>query len=155
MSKKNPSYAEHSKAVAALHQHISKGFSGLAASFEKASEHTRAGDCEKASDALSQAAELGKTLAEHHAALAECHGAMSEAAEKALADRTGLELRRDGAHGIVPDAPAAERNRVFSVPRAGAPPEQRKAAPSVFGTDLQPDTDGVDAELSDLVKANV
>jgi hypothetical protein len=52
MSKKNPSYVEHSKAVAALHQHISKGFSGLAASFEKASEHTRAGDCEKASDAL-------------------------------------------------------------------------------------------------------
>jgi hypothetical protein len=153
MAKKH-SYSEHCNKVAAFHGELTKGFTGLADHYAKAAEHTRAGDHEQAANELEECSSCAKSMAESHAGLAECHSAQADAARKALADR-GLELRPDGAVGVVPSAPESARNRFTAVPRAGAPPEQRKAAPSVFGMDLQPDTDGVDPELSDLVKAAV
>jgi hypothetical protein len=145
---KNKLVAHHEK-CSGVHAELGKGFEALSAHFHKLAEHNAENNPEVSEEYAGLGGKCDK-MAGQHAELSEAHGAMAEHAKKALEDRLGKTIVGPFARGVVGDAP--ESSRVRMVNRVGGAPDQRTHAEKVFGENLDPDVEGIDPELADLVK---
>jgi hypothetical protein len=134
---------------------LSKAFNELAEHHKALGEHHEESDatCAALHDTCVKAFTKASS---HHADLAEAHGAMAEHAKKAIEDALGKTVVGPRAHGVTGDAPDSARVRMVN--RVGGAPDQRREnadREKILGSNLDPDTEGIDYELEDLVKGRV
>jgi hypothetical protein len=143
---------QHHEKCAESHDGLSKGFTALAVHHKALGDHRQEAGDEAAAEMHADCAKAFEKVASHHADLSEAHGAMAEHAKKAIEDALGKTIAPGGARGVTSDAPASARVRLVN--RPGNPERRENEREKVLGENLDPDVEGIDPELADLVKAN-